>query len=114
VKIFKIHLFYLVGINDSEIKEESLVPNIIYTRPILSLPEVRVSIPTNPEEHILYLGSSHIISSIYSSGCSEGSSTSSQFPYEYDYSSISRYPSPFDYLACLHYYIPKEIKDLVQ
>jgi hypothetical protein len=73
--------FSSTGVYDFEIKEESLVPNIVYTRPILSLPKVRVSIPANPEDYLLYLGSSHIISPIYSSGRSEGPSTSSQISF---------------------------------
>jgi hypothetical protein len=90
------------------------VPNVVYHRPVLNSPEVRVFIPENLEDYPLYSGSSHIISPNYSLGRSEGPSTSSQFPSKIDYSSISRDPSPFDYISFLHYYLLEAIKDLVQ
>jgi hypothetical protein len=97
-----------------ENKESSLVPNVVYTQPILSLPEIKVFVPKNHEDHLLYSGSSLITSPIYPSIRYERPNSSSHFPYEFDFTSLSREPSPFDYLACLCYYLPKEIKDLVQ
>ena len=105
--------FYSSRVYDFEVKEESLAPNIVYPQPILSPPEVRVYIHENTEDCPLSLGSSHIISPIYFPDPYEGWSTHSQHSSEIDYSSVSRDPSPFDYLAGLCYYLPEVIKDLV-
>jgi hypothetical protein len=44
--------FSLIDTFTNESKETYLVPNVVYTRPILSLPEIKVYIPQNPEDHL--------------------------------------------------------------
>jgi hypothetical protein len=103
----------LINTFTSESKESSSILNTIYTPPILSLPEVKVFVSENPEDHPLYSGSSLITSPIYPSSRSERPSSSSHFPYDFDFTSLSRDPSPFDYLAELRSHLPEAIKDLV-
>ena len=66
---------------------------------ILSLPEVKVFVSENLEDQPLYSSSSLTTSPIYLTRLSERPSLISPFPANFDFTSLSRDPSPFDYLA---------------
>jgi hypothetical protein len=103
----------LIDTFTSESKESFSIPNIICTQPILSLPEVKVYVSKNPEDHFLLSRSSRITSPTYPSSPSERLGSSPHFPPHLDFSSLSRDLSPYDFLAELRSHLPEAIKGLV-
>jgi hypothetical protein len=88
----------------NENKESISIPTIICTHPILSLPEVKVSVSKNPEGYFLYSDSSPITSTIYTSGKYERPSSSYIFlPHIY-------LPYPYDHFPKLRSYHPEIVK----
>jgi hypothetical protein len=94
----------LIDTFTSENKESILIPTIISTQSILSLPEVKVYVSKNPVGYFLYSESSHITSLIYTSGKSEKPSSSFLFPLHLDL------PSPHDHFPELHSHHPEVVK----
>jgi hypothetical protein len=101
------------GVYNFEIKEESLVPSLIYLGPKFSFPEPRVSIPEFAEDYSSYFDSSTIVSPIYSDQFKE-ENTSFQILPEVSYSPTLKYSSPYYYLANIRHYFPEAIKTLVE
>jgi hypothetical protein len=96
-----------------EVKEESLVPRLIYPGPKFSLLEPRVSIPEFAEDYSSYFDSSIVISPIYSDQFKE-ENTSFQILPEVSYSPTLKYSSPYYYLANIRRYFPEAIKTLAE
>jgi len=82
-------------------------------QPILSLPEVKVYVSKNLEDHFLLSRSSCITFPIYPYIPFEIPGSSPHFPPHLYFSSLSRDLSPYDFLAKLCSHLPKAIKGLV-
>jgi len=79
----------LINTFTNESKEFVTIPNIVYTQLIFSLPEVKLSISENLEDHPFYLASPLITSPFYSSSRFERPSSISHFPADFDFTSFS-------------------------
>jgi hypothetical protein len=95
-----------------EVKEESLVPGLIYPGPTFSLSELRVSIPELLEDYSSYFDSSTVISPIYSLDQIKEEDTSYQVLPEVSYSPTLKYPSPYYFIANIRRDLPKAMKTL--